>query len=110
MTVDVDNLAVTIVLDISGAVFGLSDPPPINGTGTLGATTFSGSANTPLHGPVTVDASLADISFQSTNVPATGIDAWTSAGAVVGNQYTGTFTIAFTGGGSAVGTAQLTKQ
>lgn len=110
VTADVDNLAVTIVLDMSGPVFGLSDPPPINASGTLGATTFSGSANTPLHGPVTIDASLADISFQSTNVPATGIDAWTSAGAIVGNQYTGTFTITFTGGGSAQGTFTLTKQ
>lgn len=109
-TVDVDNLTMTLVVDMDGPVFGLSDPAPLEAEGTLGATTFAVSVNAPLHGPVTFDGSPTDITFQSTNVPAVGIDAWTSTGSIANGQYAGTFTIAFTGGGTAQGTAQLTKQ
>ena len=109
-TVDVDNLTMTLVVDMDGPVFGLSNPAAIAAEGTLGATTFSASANAPLHGPVTFNGSPDNITFQSTSVPAVGIDAWTSSGAIANDQYTGTFTITFTGGGGAAGTSQLTKQ
>ncbi len=110
LTIDVDNLKATLILDVDGFVFGTSDPPPMTIVGTLKAETMMVDYTSPSHGPVQFDLAPGSFDLSSVSVPTSGIDAWDYSGTNSASSHTADFTVYFTGGGTAVGTVTVTKQ
>ena len=110
VTIDVAGLSATILLDVDGQVFGIEDPLPMTITGTLGPTELHVDYDAPLHGQVLFDLSPGPFELESISVPAEGFEGWTYSGTNTTTTHTGAFTVEFTGGSTAEGEVEVTRQ
>lgn len=110
LTIDEASLQATLLLDVDGPVFGTQDPMPFTVVAPLGPTSIHVDYNAPQHGPIQFDLEPGDFHVVSVDVPAGGIDAWEYDGTDTETSHTATFTVHFTGGGSATGTVAVQKQ
>lgn len=100
----------SFTLDLDGLVFGLLDPEPeeFGGSYDAAGATF-GDANNRLFGNVTITISAdGDILFEATGVPAPGIESITAEGTISADAIEMSYTVTFTGGGTAEGVMSLT--
>lgn len=110
LTIDIATLTATLILDVDGPVFGMSDPLPMTIVAEIGATAIHVDYDAPLHGRVVVDLEPGAFDIESESVPASGFEAWTFTGTIDETTLSGDFTIEFTGGGDAEGTVEVTRQ
>ena len=110
VTTDTVQQTMQIRLDVNGNVFGGSDPPAETFNGpytTTGATLTRTSA---VYGNVTVTVTpTGQISGNATSVPVGTISRLDFTGTATTTTITINYTVTFVGGGTAVGTATLTK-
>lgn len=112
LAVDVDTGAVRVTLALTGNVFGVPAPAPETVELQLGSAAAGQpiQATSTLFGPVTAtlqpDQSLV---IEANDVPAAGIATFRMVVTMSGTTIDATYTVGFEGGGSAQGTAMLTK-
>ncbi len=111
-TVVVDDVAktVTFTLDVDGNALGGGDPPPVVFTGAYTSTGMSFSATGTAFGDVVADVNAKGaITATITNVPGGGINSVNITGSIGATAMNLSYTVNFTGGGTAAGTMTLTK-
>jgi hypothetical protein len=113
MVVSADTVAqtVTVVLDVNGNVFGGADPPSETLNGTYSPTTGgSFSGRSAVFGNVTMTVSPSgQISGSATQVPPSFVSRLDFTGTATTSQINISYTVTFTAGGTANGTAVLNK-
>ncbi len=113
MTLAADTVAqtMTMTFDLNGSVFGASDPPAETATGaytTSGGTVMQTSS---VLGEVTFNiTSTGQITGSGTNVPSATVSRIDFTGTATVSTITLSYTVTFIAGGTATGTATLTKQ
>lgn len=110
LSIDMATLEATLLLDVDGPVFGTQDPMPFTVVSPLGSTSITVDYDAPLHGPVRLTLEPGDFTVSSVIVPAGGIEAWSYTGTNTPASHTASFTVDFSGGGSANGTVSVQKQ
>lgn len=109
ITINPDGTA-SYVLDLGGLVFGLIDPPPKEFAGTYDSSgaTFQ-VQDDDLFGDVTITVSAdGAISFGGTDVPVPGIDSVSAEGTITAQAVEMSYTVTFSGGGTAEGVMSMT--
>ncbi len=111
VTVDTATGATSVTVDLGGNVLGGSDPPAEVYSFTVGPGGGSFETTSPVFGTTTttIDA-RGRFSSDAPNVPAAGIDRFTSSGVFAADQILAGYTVFFTGGGTAEGMIRLVKQ
>ena len=109
--VDNGNGTVAVTVDLGGFVGGLMDPDPRTDNVTINA---DGSANyseiQDMLGELNVTLSdNGQLNISTPNIPTTGFDSFTTSGTVSATSVALTTNVIFTGGGSASGTVNATK-
>lgn len=112
MQLSVDTVAQTmqLVLDVNGGVFGAGDPPSETFTGAYSEAGTTLTRTSSLLGTVTATVTPAgQLTGSATSVPTAGISRVDFAGTVAARSIAITYTVTFTGGSTATGTATLTR-
>ena len=101
----------TFTVDLDGFVFGALDPDPMTyiGTYTADGATFE-TPDDPLFGDLTIIVTRdGEITIQGELVPIDGIASLFATGTITADEVSLNYTVAFSGGGEAVGELVLTK-
>ncbi|MEQ1871036.1 MAG: carboxypeptidase regulatory-like domain-containing protein [Vicinamibacterales bacterium] len=112
MQLSVDTIAQTmqLVLDVNGGVFGAGDPPAetFNGAYSDAGTTMTRTST--LLGTVTATITpTGQLTGSATSVPTPGISRVDFSGTVAARSIAISYTVTFTAGGTALGTATMTR-
>ena len=101
----------TFTVDLDGFVFGALDPNPMTyiGTYTADGVTFEAPGD-PLFGDLTIIVTRdGEITIQGELVPIEGIASLFASGTITADEVSLSYTVAFAGGGEAVGEMVLAK-
>lgn len=102
---------VTMTFKAGGNVFGLGEPPAVTLNGTIGpnGVTFTKTGD-PRYGDMTINIGLDGVlSFRFDRIPVSGIQRQEATGTITVNAISYDFTIFFTNGSTARGTATATR-